>query len=141
MTKAYLASRKPHHVAKLLINDAITDPEDWLQNFLQLRGYCLTTRALQKGQVDYKDWCQIWRVCNRRASFNYFTHTVAFSILRLGQKYLYDYEMTDEALKLAVKTQNMQLLKACRSHAKRKMDIVMISFIDSQIELVSPGSQ
>ena len=82
----------------------------------------------------------MWRVCNRRPDFKYFDHTVAFSLLRLGQKLLSDYDMSDEALKMAVKTQNMQLIKACRSHAKRKLDIVMLSFIDSQIELISPGS-
>lgn len=71
-------------------------------------------------------------------AFNYFLHTVNFSILRIGQKFL-EYDMSDEALLLAVKTNHLLLMKFCRNYAKRKKDVILLHIVDLHLEKVNPG--
>jgi len=63
------------------------------------------------------------------SEYEYFMHTIKFLFLRLTLKYL-ALGMTEEAIYLALKTNQPEIQAVCRSHAQMNNDIVAINLLE-----------
>lgn len=61
-------------------------------------------------------------------------------MLKLGMKLL-ELGLVDDAVQLAIQTQNAQLVYECRLHAKRTSNVMVINLLDYYTEKSNPASQ
>ena len=114
IVEGYLQRGKANKVYKLLVSDAISEMKVWLAVFFKLRDHCLEGQALKGSEILEKEWCNLWSYAQSKPWFEKIKHSLAFSFLSIGNIYMNDFGMSDEAMKIAVKTQNLLLLKSCR---------------------------
>ena len=103
----------------------VNDPEIWLSCSMQLINYCLkNSRVLLSQQITKAKLFQLYKISKSRADFDYFSHSIEYTFMKLGMKYL-SLKMYQEALYLAFEMDSTPLLNYIRVLAKKQRNIIV----------------